>query len=237
MNRRQLKKQVLYILGKTDVDTIAEELNSFPKKSLINILFSALCSTSDVVRWNAITAFGWIVPSIAAENFENARIIMRRFLWTLNDESGGIGWGAPEAMAEIMANDDQLTEEYLHMLISYMREDGPELHQDGNFLELPMLQRGLLWGIGRLCSVRKNLMIEKGVVKDLLKYLSSDDSVVRGLAVWCFTYLGDPSVKQCVLELGDDTKYIPIYQDQRLELYSVAELVQSYIHKVDSVTT
>ena len=47
-------------------------------------------------------------------------------------------------MAEIMANDDQLADEYLHMLLSYMREDGPELFADGNYLELPMLQRGLL---------------------------------------------------------------------------------------------
>jgi len=43
-----------------------------------------------------------------------------------------------------------LAEEYLHMLVSYMREDGPKAFQDGNFIELPMLQRGLLWGIGRL---------------------------------------------------------------------------------------
>ena len=96
--------------------------------------------------------FGWLVPAIAEKELEAARIVMRRFLWSLNDESGGIGWGAPEAMAEIMCHSPVLRHEYLHMLISYMREDGENLFEDGNYLELPMLQRGLLWGIGRLCQ-------------------------------------------------------------------------------------
>eukprot|EP00362_Geleiidae_sp_MMETSP1317_P000447 CAMPEP_0201284794 /NCGR_PEP_ID=MMETSP1317-20130820/84991_1 /ASSEMBLY_ACC=CAM_ASM_000770 /TAXON_ID=187299 /ORGANISM="Undescribed Undescribed, Strain Undescribed" /LENGTH=71 /DNA_ID=CAMNT_0047606373 /DNA_START=1077 /DNA_END=1289 /DNA_ORIENTATION=- len=66
---------------------------------------------------------------------EEARIVMRRMLWSMNDESGGIGWGVPEAMAEVMTCNKGLAEEYIHMLISYMREDGEELFQDGNFLE------------------------------------------------------------------------------------------------------
>jgi len=68
---------------------------------------------------------------------EAARIVMRRYIWSLNDESGGIGWGAPEAMAVGIYHHDGLCDEYLHMLISYMLPDGPLEHQDGNFLELP----------------------------------------------------------------------------------------------------
>jgi len=102
------------------------------------------------VRWHAVSVFGTTVDRMAGQDLESARIVMRRFLWSLNDESGGIGWGAPEAMAEIMYHCRPLAEEHLHMLVSYMREDGPEAFQDGNFIELPMLQRGLLWGIGRL---------------------------------------------------------------------------------------
>jgi len=55
---------------------------------------------------------------------ESARVIMRRLMWSLNDESGGIGWGAPEAMGEIMARHEQLTKEYSAILGSYIREDG-----------------------------------------------------------------------------------------------------------------
>jgi len=36
-------------------------------------------------------------------------------MWSLNDESGGIGWGAPEAMGAIMARHTGLADEYANI--------------------------------------------------------------------------------------------------------------------------
>ena len=44
-----------------------------------------------------------VVSRLADSDMEAARVIMRRLMWNLNDESGGIGWGSPEAMGEILA--------------------------------------------------------------------------------------------------------------------------------------
>ena len=60
---------------------------------------------------------GEVVSKIAENDLEFARIIMRRPMLNLNDESGGIGWGAPEAMGEIMARSEKLAEEYHKILI------------------------------------------------------------------------------------------------------------------------
>ena len=57
------------------------------------------------------------------------------------------------------------------MLISYMREDGEELCQDGNYLEHPLLQRGLLWGVARLSRCRPHVLLERGAGPDILPYL------------------------------------------------------------------
>jgi hypothetical protein len=75
------------------------------------------------------------------------------------------------------------------MLISYMREDGDEPFQDGNYLELPMLQRGLLWGIGRLCEKYPQEMNGLGISADLLPYLKSEDTGVVGLALLALSFL------------------------------------------------
>lgn len=232
MNRRKVKQDILRILAEDDVAAIRRSLDAFPPSDIVNHLFSALCSTSENVRWHAIVAFGWVVAAIADLNFESARIIMRRFLWSLNDESGGIGWGAPEAMAEIMARDERLMAEYLHMLVSYTREDGPEMCQDGNYLELPMLQRGVVWGIGRLCSCRRQRMQESGVAADLRAYLASSDPVVRGLAVWALTALADDSAWQEVSQLQEDDSEVPVYQDNRLCIFTVSELAHRYLKDV-----
>ena len=62
---------------------------------------------------------GQVVSNLADTDMESARVIMRRLIWNLNDESGGIGWGSPEAMGDIMACHERLAGEYHRLLVSY----------------------------------------------------------------------------------------------------------------------
>ena len=121
ITRMQLKKDVLSILQHNGLEEIFKKIAGYDFRQLINPLFSALCHREENVRWSAVFCFGRIVPQRAEQDMVSARIVMRRFLWSLNDESGGIGWGVPEAMAEVMCHSAALRKEYLHMLISYMR--------------------------------------------------------------------------------------------------------------------
>lgn len=215
--RRRIKLELLPLLEKRQTSEIFHLLQRYPDHLVMNTLFSALCNPLDQVRWNAVICFGTIVPRLAEERIEDARVIMRRFLWTLNDESGGIGWGAPESLAEIMCHCGQLRREYLHMLISYMCEDGEEFFQDGNYLELPMLQRGLLWGIGRLCQHHRDEMTEQNIVENVAAYLSSTDSTVSGLALWSLGLLQAKSTAQRIAPFLDKDKVIQIYRDNFLQ--------------------
>lgn len=223
------------MLAQTDLDRICTEMRHYAERELVSSLFSALSRPEERVRWHAVSVFGQVVPRLADQDLEAARIVMRRFLWSLNDESGGIGWGAPEAMAEIMLHHDRLAEEYLHMLLSYLRPDGPLEHEDGNFLELPSLQRGLLWGIGRLASRLAPTLVSRGVVADLLPYLQSEDGPVRGLAAWALGVLLaarlpgpllDVGLRDALLPLAKDTSQVHLYQQGDVQLLSVAELVK-----------
>ncbi len=226
MNRRQLKKDVLTLLEKSRTEELPQKLNNYQNHRLINPLFIALCNPVEKVRWHAVVSFGWLVPIIAEKDLEAGRIIMRRFLWSLNDESGGIGWGCPEAMAEIMCHSSFLRKEYLHMLISYMREDGENLFEDGNYLELPMLQRGLLWGIGRLCQDHRQEMIEQRIVDDIRAYLKSSDPYVIGLAIWCLGLIGDKAGLKQNRSLHSDNEILHLFINKEFHYISVAELFQ-----------
>ena len=226
ITRTDLKKRVQRLLAEKNLNDIFLELSGYREEDLINPLFSSLCNSNEIVRWHAVSAFGIVVSQLAKRNLESARVIMRRFLWSLNDESGGIGWGAPEAMAEIMANHPVLADEYLHMLVSYIQEDGDELYQDGNFIELPMLQRGILWGIGRLAGGYRQRLIESGVAKELAKYLESPDLIVFGLALWCYIQLrimpdGIPKERIC------GSADIPIYHEGVLRAMQLSELLNT----------
>jgi len=190
IQRRTMKKEILALLEESSPPEIFSGLERYPQDRLANALFSAICSTRERTRWNAVFAFGQLAANLAVADLEPVRIIMRRFLWSLNDESGGIGWGAPEAMAEIMFRLEPIRKEFLHMLLSYVLEDGEELYQDGNFIELPFLQRGVLWGIMRLAAEYPDEILAAFDPTNLGFYLESPDSHVVALAIFCLTNLG-----------------------------------------------
>jgi hypothetical protein len=226
IRRSSIKIELLEILRQKDVCTIFSSLQKYTERDLIRSLFSGLYHPEDSVRWHAVSAFGWIVDRVARRDIESARVVMRRLLWSLNDESGGIGWGSPEAMAEIMAKNEELFQEYYHMLLSYMREDGPELFQNGNYLELPQLQRGVIWGVGRLANKYRNLLMQNGVVADLLPYLQSSDGPVRGLATWSLGILKAGSAKKPIQQLFDDGRSVTLYCDGEIIETTVSELAR-----------
>lgn len=233
MNRK-IKKDVLAVLADSNLETIRRELGKYEEHGLVNPLFSALLRPEEMLRWHAVTLFGEVLSRLANKDMEAARIVMRRFLWSLNDESGGIGWGAPEAMGESMYHHDRLCDEYLHMLISYMLPDGPLEHQDGNFLELPELQRGLLWGIGRLAEKRAPLLVAKQVVPSLLTYLLSSDGAVRGLAARALGLLkAVPAVEQ-LKELEGDGRTVRVYREGKVTVTTVRELAAEALAQIEN---
>jgi hypothetical protein len=225
MSARKNKQHILEILQRDDLLAIQHELTQFPKKEILNALFAAICRNEEQLRWHAISIMGWATARLAEEDLEEARIIMRRLLWSLNEESGGIGWGAPEAMAEIFCCHEGLAEEYVHMLLSYMRPDGQEAHQEGNYLEHETLQRGLLWAAGRLAQCRRELALAKGMANDLPPYLYSQDSAVCGLAARAIGLLGQccPAPER-LQELRTDETSIRLYEAGTIRTVTVGAL-------------
>ena len=213
---RGVKRKVHEILELTDFDAKLAKLYEIPSSKVINALFSFLQSTDEAVKWAAVGAMGSVVAEIAVEDMETARVIMRRLMWNLNDESGGIGWGSPEAMGEILACHEGLADEYAHILLSYAKKDG-------NYLEHEMLQSGLLWGIGRLSQVRPHLV--KDAAHCLIPYLEAKDAQVRGLAVWVLGQLDVEEARNCLERLTNDSSEVQIYTDRRFKKFRLKDLV------------
>lgn len=220
---RELKHKVFELLKSADPDPALEALGRMPERQVINPLFSFLYSGDEEVKWAAVQAMGVIVAKLADKDIESARVIMRRLMWNLNDESGGIGWGSPEAMGEILARHEALAREYHQILISYAREDG-------NFQEHELMQRGVLWGIGRLSQVRDDLM--KDAAPYLMPYLKSPDATVRGLAVWIMGLLGAGEARPGLEHLAEDEAGLQIYIDRRLIKLRVKDLAVEAIERL-----
>ena len=227
LSGRDIKKLAHDLLNRKDQEKALMELCRLPPGQLINALFSFLYNTDEYVRWHAITAMGSIVQKIAGKDMERARVIMRRLMWNLNDESGGIGWGSPEAMGEILACHEGLANEYVHILLSYAREDG-------NYLEHPILQRGLLWGIGRLSEVRPHLVRDAGFSSYLIPFLESEDGPVRGLAAWIMGLLNTEEARPYLERLRGDDVEVLMYIGSEIVNRRVTELAKEALAKIHS---
>ena len=152
------KEKIKNLLEEDDFDENLQKLYEFPPLKVVNALLSLLVTTDERLKNHVVLAFGEVVSKLAETNIESARIVMRRLMLSLNDESGGIGWNSPEAMGEIMARSNKLADEYHKILISYTLGGGNELDFEG-------LQKSVIEGLKRLYQVRPELVKE---VKNLI---------------------------------------------------------------------
>ncbi len=212
----ELKRKTEALLRSQDFEKQLEALHQLPARRLVNALLPLLCSADELLKWRAVTAIGVVVARLADADAEAARTIVRRLIWSLNDESGAIGWGAPEAMGEIMAMHEGMAREYSEILMSYLREGETSLAN-------PLLVRGVLWGLGRLGQVRPRLLAD--AVPDVTAWLSSTDPSLRGLALWFLTLVDTrPEVPAQVEALLCDESELHIYLDRTLTVRRVCEL-------------
>ena len=222
---RDIKRKVLTLLKSKDFDRALKEICRLPSLMVINPLFSFLYNKDETIKWATVVAMGVIVGKLADKDMESARVIMRRLMWNLNDESGGIGWGSPEAMGEIMAGHEGLAKEYAHILLSYTREDG-------NYLENEGLQRGLLWGIGRLSETRPELV--KDAAAYLMPYMESPDAGVRGHAAWVMGLLGVEEARSGLELLTGDNAAFQMMQDRQVVVRRINDLAKEALERLSS---
>jgi len=219
MTPRRLKRHVLDLLAGGEIERVLEEVGRHPADKVLPGLFASLCSCEPLVKWHGVTAMGMVIADLADTDMEAARVVMRRFMWMLNDESGGIGWGVPEAMSEVCARHERLAAEYGHIVVSFMREDG-------FYLELEALQRGLMWGVGRLAPERAPLLRRYRAPLYLMPYLDSPDAVVRGLAARAAGLLGMREAAPRLAALTADEHEVPLYENATLAQTTVAVLAR-----------
>ena len=217
LSNRQLKKKIKNILLGDDFMKHTRRVIEFGERRVVNPLFSFFYDENDLLKWRSVTVMGMVIDHLAHRDMESARVVMRRFLWNLNDESGGIGWGSAEALGETMARNEALAKEYYRMLISYINEAG-------NFLEHEMLQRGALWGFGRLSHARPHLL--KGSAGFLNPFMKSADAFKRGLAAWGAGPLQAEINRPFLQRLLKDENMIEIFIAEKMKKIIIGELAK-----------
>jgi hypothetical protein len=167
MNRSP-KQQVSALLLQRDFPTLLDLCEE--DKRLWRILWANLYEADERLRWPAIEAVARMMGRWWQAGYnERVREYIRRLLWSLSDESGEMGWSAPQTIAEIVVSIPELLEPYGRIMIS--RAFGE-----------PSLVTGGLWGIGRLGTWIREVL--ESLKDGILEAFEADDTETLGLAAW-----------------------------------------------------
>lgn len=179
----------------------------------VRTLFAALFETDVLLRWRAIEGLGWIAGDAARSDPERVRDWIRRILWNMMEESGGLMWHGPEAIGEILANAPSLIPEYLGPLGSYRVE---EPFEAGTYLAL-----------ARIAAVAPDAV--SVIAEVLLPGLTDPDPRIRAHAALALGRIGHAAARPGIAALLVDETPITTYDTDTGELHatSVGALARS----------
>jgi len=148
---------------------------------------------------------------------EKVREYIRSLLWLLNDESGGIGWSAPEIIAETIVSIPELLEPYGSIMISYAFEG-------------QTLLNGSLWAIGRLGKqIKEAIAFSQDKV---FAAFDSDAPETLGLAAWAMGEADFTPALALLAMLRDRKEPVRIYIDGNFQEKPLGNWAKEAIAKI-----
>lgn len=202
------KIQVQEALAEGDFQAVLD-LGKRHTGHVIAALNNTLYSTDDLLRWRAVECLGLLAGQISHTDYERARDIIRRMFWSLNDESGGSGWAAPEAVGEVIRNRPDLFNEFVSILVSF-KDD-------------PSLIRGITWALGRIGEKEPALVQE--YIPLLQNLLDDPDPQLRGLALWSLLKIKAEIPGASAARLKKDNNRFQVYANGKINILVIAELL------------
>jgi hypothetical protein len=209
-----LKERIKDALGARSYAEITEMARR--DKGVIRRLISLAYDKDDVMGWRAIEAMGYVAGELSKQRIDIVRDTIRRLLWSMGEESGGIGWSAAEMIGEIVrSNPDQFTD-IVPIVWSFHEEE--------------MFRAGTVWAMGRIASVRPDLV--KFILKDIQGMLTDKNPAVRGYAAWVIGILREDGFLGDINKLASDNSTVNFYQEGELTRKTVAEIVKAAMNKI-----
>lgn len=212
---KALKDEIKKTLLLADFDSIASL--AVRDKRVFRALISFAYDKTELICWRAIEAMGKASGAMKQKDPNFVRNIVQRLLWSLSEESGGIGWSAPNMLGEIVINAPDLFPDIPPIILSFKDEE--------SFLP------GVLWAMGRMAlSGIKEL--NRDLCHDIIiMSLNDKSSTVRGLSIWVAHIFKMRDLNDKISMLLKDNQEFLFYEDHILKKISVKEMAERFLRQ------
>lgn len=187
--RRERKEAARRLLEAFDLDGVERWAAAGPGAwpALQGLLFDP----EPLVRWRAVEALGRVARARGGEDPEGVRGMLRRTLWLMNDESGGVLWLGPQVLGAALAAVPPLRGELLPVLASFL-EDVP-------------FRAGTRWALWRVALVAPG-EVAAVAAAPLAGSLADEDVEVRGHAALALAAASGPAATAALA--GDPAAFV-----------------------------
>jgi hypothetical protein len=218
--QKSVKQRVRVLLDKKDCKGLIELCEKY--RHFWNELRFRLYDIDERLRWPAIECAAKFIQRLWKKGQkEKVREYVRNLFWSINDESGGIGWSAPQTIAEIIINIPELLEPYGSMMIAHT-------------LEEPPLIKGGLWGIGRLGKqIAESVEFFR---EKILAAFENNDPEILCLAAWAMGEVGFRQALPFLKKLSEGKERVRIYICGDFHEKSLGEWASEAIAKIEGNT-
>jgi len=183
---------------------------------VMNELKRMLYTTDESLRWQVIDMLGEVGNKVSAKRPDIVSKLLSNLLQSAA-APGASAWGSLEAAGAMISATPDLLGEFSPALLSFLQ------HQD--------LRKELTWAIGKIASVRPDLV--RYAFRALWSFLGDTDPTVRGYAAWALGNIGYADVIEDLKKLETDDERLLLFRDGRLEEATVALLSKESIKKIN----
>ncbi|MGD0885601.1 MAG: DVU0298 family protein [Thermodesulfovibrionales bacterium] len=212
-----LREEIKEALHAVDFERVAR--CALENKKVFSILISLTYDKEALLCWRAIEAMGRAAGVVAKKNPSVVRNIVQRLLWSVREESGGIGWSAPEMLGEIVRNSPEAFSDVPPLIFSFHEEE--------------MFLKGVLWAMGRLAEAGINPVA--GAADLAVQYLDHKDPLVRSLALLAISRMNIPEVRDKVKALTADEARLRMYEDSEIIEKTVGNIATRTLQELREV--
>lgn len=197
------------------------------RKSISHLIRLAY-NKDTLVGWRAILAIGALARELVKTDPEILRETCRKLLWSLSDESGGIGWSAPEILGEIVSSDTRRFGDIIPLIAQVF--DIEERH----------FRPGVVYALLKVAEQKPDMVLS--FHKIIVEALKDQEPLTKAYGLQLIAIIwkracssGDwgadvcDKVRQAIESLTTDKNEAWIYESDRFKPVSISELAHNVL--------
>ena len=167
------KKRIVQALENNDLPAVVAI--GMQNRGVVSQLIRLAYDKDTLVGWRSIVSIGLIARGIIDKDYEFLRVTIRKLLWSLSDESGGVGWSAPEILGEIVSANPVAMGDVVPLIAEVFS------------IEERTFRPGVLYALKRIGEVRpESIQPFSGIV---LQGMADPDPLCRAFAVQVYLFM------------------------------------------------